>query len=132
MGTNDANGAVDVDKAGDRLDDILELAWSSVNMAKTCFIISTLLPTTHSTGMLYRTNINRQFRALVSTRRAEGRCIYLADMDPNDDGYGYITKADMKEGENPSIHPNVSQWREHEDRCPSSLDLSLINLGFIG
>lgn len=87
------------------MESILDDIWGAEGMAETCIILSTLIPTTDETGIRNRPGINAQYRALVQ-RRAEDKCIYLADMAPN--GQELLTLNDMVSTENPHTHPNVS------------------------
>ncbi|KUJ11379.1 uncharacterized protein LY89DRAFT_739567 [Mollisia scopiformis] len=81
-GTNDGNGNVDIANVGSRMNDILNALWNADDMGSTCIMLSTLIPTTNANGAANRDNINSQYRALVTQRAAEGKCVYLADMDP--------------------------------------------------
>lgn len=108
-GTNDAVRNIDTAHAGERLNDMLNDIWGAEDMAGTCVMVSTLLNTTDPTGSVQRVTMNQQYRDLVKTRNQEGKCVYLADMDPPEGvQHGWIsTWDDYKEGENPHTHPNV-------------------------
>ncbi|KPM44471.1 hypothetical protein AK830_g2091 [Neonectria ditissima] len=81
-GTNDAVRNIDPNRAGARMNGILDDIWAADGMSKTCVMLSTVLDTNDPTGSTVRLNINAQYRVLVNNRIAEGKCIYLADMDP--------------------------------------------------
>lgn len=88
-GTNNANRNLDVDTAGEKMEAILNKIWSEPDMAETCVILSTLLPTTHEKGQLTRPTINQQYRNLVNKWNKE-KCIWLADMEPNHEGRDFL------------------------------------------
>lgn len=104
-GTNDVNLNIDVNNAGSRMRGVLDDIWGAEGMSNTCVFLSTLLPTTNPTGALNRLQINGQYRNLVS-ELSGSKCIYLADMDPEDGkaGHGWINlSTDMVSD---GIHPN--------------------------
>ncbi|KAK0625151.1 family 3 carbohydrate esterase, partial [Bombardia bombarda] len=103
LGTNDANGNIDVAHAGDRMEVLLSQIWDSPDMAKTCIILSTLIPSKKDAGKKNNPIINRQYRQLVSDLQSS-KCIYLADMDPESGpaaGWLYNDISDVD-----FIHPN--------------------------
>ena len=102
-GTNDANGNVDPNGAGSRLNDILNDLWAAAGMADTCIMVSTLIPTTDSTGSVNRLTINQKYRDVVTQRSGEGRCVYLAEMELD----WWDFNADFDPSEAVHIHPNV-------------------------
>ncbi|KAH7390083.1 family 3 carbohydrate esterase [Cadophora sp. MPI-SDFR-AT-0126] len=93
-GTNDANGpapgSASVSTAGNRMNDILNALWGADGMSNTCIMLSTLIPTNNANGMVNVPVINNQYRALVTQRAAEGKCIYLAEMWPNGDSAPWL------------------------------------------
>lgn len=109
-GTNDATRNIDPGNAGARMDNILNDIWAADGMANTCVMLSTVLDTTDATGSVTRLTINGKYRELVTKRAKEGRCIYLADMDPPYPaaGSGWISWADYDPAEGIKVHPNVS------------------------
>jgi hypothetical protein len=109
-GTNNANGGVDVDKAGAIMEGMLNDIWNYEGMANTCVILSTLLPTTHRVGVLHRITINGQFRKLVTdyNRDHPGKSINLADMEPTGVGQTFFDINGPYWDDNPKVHPNVS------------------------
>ncbi|KAK7432202.1 hypothetical protein QQZ08_001147 [Neonectria magnoliae] len=109
LGTNDANRNIDANRAGARLNGILDDIWAADGMSKTCVILSTVLDSMDPTGRVVRLNINAQYRQLVKNRAAEEKCIYLADMDPPapHPASGWIkTWEDYDQGEDIHVHPN--------------------------
>ncbi|KAK0099309.1 hypothetical protein ONS96_008539 [Cadophora gregata f. sp. sojae] len=104
-GTNDGNGGVDIGNVGNRMNDILNALWNAEDMSSTCIMLSTLLPTTNGNGAGNRGSINQQYRDLVTRRAGEGKCIYLADMDPGGQVW-FNFQTDYMEGESPAVHPN--------------------------
>lgn len=109
LGTNDGNTATDVPNIGIRMNNVLNALWNAPDMSNTCIFLSTLIPTNNEVGMLQRDSINSQYRALVNTRASEGKCIYLADMDPN--GAVWLTwPDDYWSAEVIHVHPNVSPF----------------------
>lgn len=112
LGTNDANRDIDANRAGARLNGILDDIWAADGMSKTCVMLSTVLDSQDPTGSVVRLNINAQYRQLVKNRNAEGKCIYLADMDPPapHPASGWIkTWDDYNQDEVVKVHPNVSR-----------------------
>ncbi|KAK2728197.1 killer toxin subunits alpha beta [Colletotrichum kahawae] len=111
LGTNDANRDIDANRAGARLNGILDDIWAADGMSKTCVMLSTVLDSQDPTGSVVRLNINAQYRQLVKNRNAEGKCIYLADMDPPapHPASGWIkTWDDYNQDEVVKVHPNDS------------------------
>lgn len=106
-GTNDANGPIDPNNAGARMNNLLNTMWNGEGMAGTCMILSTLLPTTNGNGAANSPNINQQYRDLVTRRAGEGKCIYLAEMHPNGQGNPWFDfGTDFYAGEDIKVHPN--------------------------
>lgn len=107
-GTNDANNAVDVANAGNRMEKLLNDIWRAPNMGSTCVFLSTLLPTGNVNGRLNRLPINDQFRVLVKKHAAQGKCIYLAEMAttqyPVEDNEPFDYPREFVD----EAHPNVS------------------------
>ncbi|KAH8895341.1 hypothetical protein GQ53DRAFT_855657 [Thozetella sp. PMI_491] len=103
-GTNDAIRNVDVGNAGSRMLDVLNAIWGGTDMANTCIMLSTLLPTSDGTGSSTRPSINTQYRNLVTQLSKAGKCIYLADMAPG--GVEWFTWDDFDPGESVHVHPN--------------------------
>lgn len=87
------------------MNDILNDIWGAEDMADTCVMLSTIIPTNDATGSQTRLVINERFRALVTKRAQDGKCIYLAEMDPNNSGW--ITWDEFASGESVHVHPNV-------------------------
>lgn len=97
VGTNDCNGNIDPGNGGQRMRDMLDDIYSSISGVTV--ILSTLVPGTTSPAC--HADLSGQYRALVSSYRAAGRRIALADMHngmspsevssdrihPNDTGY---------------------------------------------
>lgn len=95
------------------MNDLLNTIWGADGMANTCVMLSTILDTTDSTGRVTRITINAKYRELVKQRSDEGKCIYLADMDPEGAGHGWITWDDYDPSETVHIHPGVSSKNPH-------------------
>ncbi|KAK8022879.1 fg-gap repeat domain-containing protein [Apiospora marii] len=97
-GTNDANanngGGLDLDRAGARMESLINDLWGAPGMRDTLIVLSTVLPTT-APGRDARVVINNQYKALITRLRNSGRPIVLADMD-------YVTTGDLVDG----VHPN--------------------------
>ncbi|KAF4998528.1 hypothetical protein FDECE_11769 [Fusarium decemcellulare] len=108
LGTNDGNQNIAISEIGSRMENILNDVWAADGMSKTCVLLSTLLPTTNKNGAANRPTINSQYRALVDKKAGEGKCIYMADMQPN--GQDWLDlETDFLKDETPKVHPNVSQ-----------------------
>lgn len=104
-GTNDGNGNIDLSNVGARMNNVLNALWNADGMSSTCIMVSTLIPTTNANGAANRGNINNQYRALVKQRAGEGKCVYIADMDPN--GQVWLDlNTEYLAGEEPKVHPN--------------------------
>ncbi|KAF7550314.1 hypothetical protein G7Z17_g5812 [Cylindrodendrum hubeiense] len=113
--TNDGNKNINPTTAGERMNDILDDIWGADGMSKTCVMLSTLLDTNDANGQVLRLTINTQYRKLVTERAAEGKCIYLADMDPlsPDPAHGWInTWDDYDSSETIHVHPNDEGHRK--------------------
>ena len=113
VGTNNANDNDGVGEAYNLMNDILNEIWTSPDMSNTCVMLSTLLPTNHGTGKAHRLTMNDAYRRLVQDRGVrDGKCIFLADMEPNGPGKNFlgldqdVWAEDEKGGT--VIHPNVS------------------------
>ncbi|KAF7556324.1 hypothetical protein G7Z17_g1541 [Cylindrodendrum hubeiense] len=104
-GTNDGNTNNDISGVGSRMNNILNDLWAAGDMADTCIILSTLIPTTNTNGAANRDTINDQYRALVTERSGDGKCIYLADMDPGGEQWLQFD-TDYLATESPHVHPN--------------------------
>jgi hypothetical protein len=91
------------------MESVLDEIWGAEGMADTCIILSTLIPNTAVVANRNRPGINNQFRALVD-KRADEKCIYLADMAPNGEEW-FIIEEDFLSSEDPHTHPNVSYSR---------------------
>ena len=111
-GTNDANENVTPGGAGSRMNDILDDLWKAPGMADTCIMLSTLIPTTHPVGQITRLTINEQYRNLVRQRSGDGKCVYLADMDPNGGAWWNFDTdfSPLSASEKYHIHPNVRDF----------------------
>lgn len=107
LGTNDGNGNVDIVNIGARMESVLDDMWDADGMSDTCIMLSTLLPTTNKNGAANRAAINGQYRGLVTKKAGEGRCIYMADMQPNGQEW-FDLEADFLPDEDPKVHPHVS------------------------
>lgn len=107
LGTNDGNGNVDLANVGTRMESVLDDMWAADGMADTCVMLSTLLPTTNTNGAANRATINGQYRSLVIKKAGEGKCIYMADMQPNGQEW-FDLAVDFHDDEVPKVHPNVS------------------------
>ncbi|KAF4854053.1 hypothetical protein CGCSCA4_v001725 [Colletotrichum siamense] len=110
-GTNDAVRNIDTGNAYSRMNDILNDIWNSEDMGESCVILSTLLDTSDPTGTVQRITINNQYRTLVNDRKGDGKCIVLADMDPEEGSqHGWIDAwenwRDYTDNEDPHTHPN--------------------------
>lgn len=106
-GTNNANLDVDVDIAGQLVEDMLDELWEYPDLADSCVILSTVLPTSDSMGVTHRLSINRQYRELVARRRQD-KCIWLADMEPEGEGEPFLDINGPYWSDSPKVHPNVS------------------------
>ncbi|KAH7320726.1 hypothetical protein B0I35DRAFT_500940 [Stachybotrys elegans] len=110
-GTNDANGNVSPSEAGVRMGKVLDALWGAQDMANTCIMLSTLIPTTHSTGVKTRPVINDAYRELVKQRASAGKCIYLAEMAPGGSDW-LVIPDDYSSAETTHIHPNDAGHRK--------------------
>ncbi|KAF7549363.1 hypothetical protein G7Z17_g6445 [Cylindrodendrum hubeiense] len=111
-GTNDASQNIAPSEAGTRMNEILNDIWGADGMADTCVMLSTILDTTGATGKVTRITINEKYRELVKQRAGDGKCIYMADMDPPGAGGGWITWDDYDPAETTKIHPNDEGHRK--------------------
>ncbi len=90
------------------MNDILNALWDADGMSSTCIMLSTLIPSNNANGVVNIPLINSQYRALVTKRAAEGKCIYLAEMWPNGDSSQWFQfDTDYLTTESPHVHPNV-------------------------
>ncbi|KAH7129387.1 family 3 carbohydrate esterase [Dactylonectria estremocensis] len=110
-GTNDAIQNIAPSEAGDRMNNILNDIWGAEGMSGACIMLSTVLDTTHSTGRVTRITINGKYRKLVKQRAGDGKCTYIADMDPPGTG-GWISWDDYDPAETTKIHPNDEGHRK--------------------
>ncbi|KKY36967.1 hypothetical protein UCDDA912_g03061 [Diaporthe ampelina] len=78
-GVNDCKNGIDIPNIGSRFASLLDNLFNDV--PGTTLIVSTLIPGTDPDVERYRAEVNRQYRALVSDRRARGQKIVLAEMD---------------------------------------------------
>ncbi|KAI3398912.1 hypothetical protein diail_8235 [Diaporthe ilicicola] len=78
-GVNDCENGIDIPNIGTRLGSLLDNLMSDV--PGTTVIVSTLIPGTDPDVERYRAEVNRQYRSLVSDRRARGQKVVLAEMD---------------------------------------------------
>lgn len=106
-GTNNANDNIEVNLAREQMDGILQDIWNYDDMADTCIILSTLLPTENEVGAVNRIAINGVFRKMVKAYSGD-KCIYLADMEPTGDGKDFMSLDGPYWSDNPKVHPNVS------------------------
>lgn len=89
------------------MNDILNALWDADGMSDTCIFLSTLIPSSNTDLETNRVTINSQYSSLVTQRAAEGKCIYLAEMDPNGEQWLEID-TDYLASESPHVHPNDS------------------------
>lgn len=89
---------------------IVDRIWGYDGMSDTCVIVSTLLPTNHGEGRINRISMNQAYRNVVRDKANDGKCIYLADMEPPGEGSGFLglDQPVWMDGETIHIHPNVS------------------------
>ncbi|KAK7420361.1 hypothetical protein QQX98_002784 [Neonectria punicea] len=111
-GTNDAIQNDDPSGAGNRMNNVLNDIWGAEGMGDTCVMLSTILDITEKTGRVNRVIINNRNRSLVTDRANDGKCIYLADMDPPGSGGGWITWDDYDPKETTKVHPNDEGHRK--------------------
>lgn len=88
------------------MNNILNALWNADGMSGTCIMLSTLIPTTNANGIANQDTINTQYRNLVQQRAAEGKCIYLAEMWPENQQWLQFN-TDYLANETPHVHPNV-------------------------
>lgn len=74
---NDCKNGIDIPNIGSRFASLLDNLFNDV--PGTTLIVSTLIPGTDPDVERYRAEVNRQYRALVSDRRARGQKIVLAE-----------------------------------------------------
>ena len=92
---------------------IVEKIWGTDGMGETCVIVSTLLATNHGQGRINRISMNQAYRNVVRDKSNDGKCIYLADMEPAGEGSNFLGLSEpvWMAGETIHIHPNVSEAR---------------------
>ncbi|KAJ0109024.1 hypothetical protein J7T55_002216 [Diaporthe amygdali] len=78
-GVNDCENGIDIPNIGARLASLLDDLFKDV--PGTTVIVSTLIPGTDPDVERFRAEANRQYRSLVSDRRARGQKVVLAEMD---------------------------------------------------
>ncbi|KAF4412991.1 Multidomain esterase [Colletotrichum fructicola] len=105
-GTNDCNRNIDINNIGERMRLILNDIWGAPDMANTCVMLSTILPTADATGALNRITANQQYRLLTEQLAASGKCIYMADMDPDEPSIAHNWIALGADIGGDGIHPN--------------------------
>ncbi|KAH7375470.1 hypothetical protein B0T11DRAFT_345463, partial [Plectosphaerella cucumerina] len=98
-GTNDCVRSIDNANQHHRLRAVIEDIWSNVSL-DTVIIVSTLLPLGGVAGD-NRNLVNGLYRQMVRDLAAQGRSIYLADMDA-------ITQNELPDG----VHPAESGFRK--------------------
>ncbi|KAJ0379588.1 hypothetical protein COL26b_002096 [Colletotrichum chrysophilum] len=69
-------------------------------------MLSTILPTADATGALNRITANQQYRLLAEQLAASGKCIYMADMDPDEPNIAHNWIALEADIGGDGIHPN--------------------------
>lgn len=74
---NDCENGIDIPNIGNRFASLLDNLLDDI--PGTTLIVSTLIPGTDPDVERYRAEVNRQYRALVSDRRARGQKIVLAE-----------------------------------------------------
>jgi lysophospholipase L1-like esterase len=110
-GTNDAVRSVDTGNAYGRMKAMLTDIWNSEDMGRSCVILSTLLDIGDPNAVAGRLVINQQYRRLVNDLSLEGKCIVLADMDPEEGPqHGWINTWGDYNGDD-HTHPNVRPRR---------------------
>lgn len=85
-------------------------------------MLSTILPTADSSGALNRITANQQYRILTEQLAASGKCIYMADMDPDEPNIAHNWIALGADIGGDGIHP------KYETRlilCATSTDTEL-------
>lgn len=76
-GVNDCENGIDIPNIGARLGNLLDSLFTEI--PGTTLIVSTLIPGTDPDVERFRTEANRQYRALVNERRSRGQKIILAE-----------------------------------------------------
>ncbi|KAF5007862.1 hypothetical protein FDECE_5777 [Fusarium decemcellulare] len=108
-GTNDGReNAPDSDHVkgvGKSMRDMLMKIYNEPGLDRTCVLLSTLLWS--GTNDDSRKEINRQYRNLVDDLKKEGKCIYLADQDP-DEQSTWIPQSNIADG----IHPDTEGFKK--------------------
>ncbi|RYP93433.1 hypothetical protein DL770_000476 [Monosporascus sp. CRB-9-2] len=98
-GNNDAREHDDMANAGARMNRMLDRIFADV--PGTTVVLSTIVLTAHADIEAERQGLNSQIREIVTTRRANGDKIILADMAPQ--GSSFFTPSDL---DGDTIHPN--------------------------
>ncbi|KAJ4264235.1 hypothetical protein NW762_005429 [Fusarium torreyae] len=86
---------------GKSMREMIMKIYNEPDMNKTCVLLSTLLWSKQNDDS--RKSINNQYRDLVDDLKKEGKCIYLADQDP-DEKSTWIPENMITDG----IHPNTA------------------------
>lgn len=95
------------------MEGILNDIWGYDDMAETCIILSTLLPTENKQGAINRISINNDYRKLVKAYEAD-KCLYLAEMEQTGPGKNFISLEGDNWSDSPKVHPNVRRPRRLE------------------
>lgn len=80
-GTNDCRLNLDITKAGDRMQQMIEAILKDKAMEKATIILSTLIPSNQKEVKAHRDAVNEQYRKLVTTMSKKGTLIRLAEME---------------------------------------------------
>ncbi|KAF3398339.1 hypothetical protein F1880_005962 [Penicillium rolfsii] len=80
-GTNDCRLNLDISKAGDRMQQMVEAILKEKTMEKATIILSTLIPSNQKEVKAHRDAVNEQFRRLVTEMSKKGTSIRLAEME---------------------------------------------------
>ncbi|RFU26009.1 hypothetical protein B7463_g10338, partial [Scytalidium lignicola] len=133
-GTNDADLTIDIPGVHDRMKTILNDIWASPDMADTCIMLSTLIPTNVAAGIANHSPINQAYRTLVSEFQGS-KCIYLADMDPESRSMTYGYSASIIS--TTLVQPSFNRYMELDTRRDASTLIGLTGSlyhagGFIG
>ncbi|KAJ2987290.1 hypothetical protein NUW58_g4590 [Xylaria curta] len=117
VGSNDCAQHTDTGAAGARMRRLIEELLNTPGFDRTTVILSTLIPNFDESIRHCEEDedapgggINRQYRALASDLRFEGKRVVLAEMNPPapNPGHGWITRNDMSD----ATHPNDSGYRK--------------------
>ncbi|KAI8721514.1 SGNH-hydro domain-containing protein [Fusarium sp. LHS14.1] len=99
IGTNDCIHGIDNGNQHNRLRAMIEAMWRNIS-PDTVMIVSTLLPL-EGQGGVNRNNVNNLYRQMVADLAAQGRPIYIADMD-------HIPMSDVPD----KVHPHDGGFRK--------------------